>query len=90
MKFSTVDQVDAWTEVAQALGYTVRYDHFGGVGGGVCEFGGSRVLFLDVSLSSVEQLEQLEKSIGADPLIGTVELPEAIAKKVQSSAKRAA
>jgi hypothetical protein len=77
-KFSTIDQIDAWTEVASQLGYTIRYDHFGGTGGGLCEFGSTRALFMDVSLSSLEQLERLEQTIGLDPLIGQIELPESI------------
>ena len=34
---STIEQIDQLVEIAQQLGYRVRYDYFGGTGGGVCE-----------------------------------------------------
>jgi hypothetical protein len=71
-KKSTLEQVESWLEVASQLGYRVRYDHFGGTGGGVCEFGGQKWIFMDVSLSAFEHLAQLEEAIPLDPLYGTL------------------
>ncbi len=65
-KFGTLDQVDAWLETAKRLGYRIRYDHFGGNGGGVCEFGGQKWVFIDVALSAIEQLEMLETELPKD------------------------
>ena len=68
-----LEQVESWLETARHLGYRVRYDHFGGTGGGVCEFGGQKWIFMDVSLASCEQLALLEESIPKDPLYGISE-----------------
>ncbi|QEG21531.1 hypothetical protein [Mariniblastus fucicola] len=68
----TLYQVESWLEVAQQLGYRVRYDHFGGTGGGVCEYGGQKWIFMDVSLSAYEQLEMLEEIIPRDSLYASL------------------
>lgn len=65
-KPGTLDQVELWLETARNLGYRIRYDHFGGNGGGVCEFGGQKWVFMDVALSAIEQLEMLETEIPKD------------------------
>ena len=62
----TLERVETWLERARRLGYQIRYDHFGGSGGGVCEFSGQKWVFLDVSLSAIEQLEMLEEEIPKD------------------------
>ena len=72
-KPSTLEQVESWLETASQLGYRVRYDHFGAGGGGVCEFGGQKWIFLDVTLSAFEHLELLEQAIPQDPLYGTLQ-----------------
>jgi hypothetical protein len=74
-KLSTLEQVESWLEIASQLGYRVRYDQFGGTGGGVCEFGGQKWIFMDVSLSAFEHLAQLEEAIPQDPLYGTLRQP---------------
>jgi hypothetical protein len=65
---NTVAQIDHWIEVARSLNYEVRYDYFGGTGGGVCIVGGKKCLFIDLALSPIEQLELLRAAIGDDPL----------------------
>ena len=72
-KPGTIEQVESWLEIAQQLGYRVRYDHFGGTGGGVCEFGGQKWIFMDVSQASCEHLALLEEAIPNDPLYGTLD-----------------
>lgn len=67
-----IEQVESWLEIAQKLGYRVRYDHFGDGGGGVCEFGGQKWIFMDVSQASCEHLTLLEDAIPNDPLYGTL------------------
>ena len=67
-----LEQVETWLETARQLGYQVRYDNFGGAGGGVCEFGGQKWIFMDVSQASCEHLAILEESIPNDPLYFTL------------------
>ena len=75
---SIVEQIEAWSQVAERIGMKIRYDHFSG-GGGVCEFAGQRWLFVNVTLSAVEQLELLQDSLRDEPLLATMELPASIA-----------
>ena len=73
---STIEQIDQLVEIAQQLGYRVRYDYFGGTGGGVCEFSGNKWLFLDLALTSAEQLEQLLSALANEPLLSTVSIDD--------------
>lgn len=68
---STIENIDRLTTIAEQLGYQVRYDYFGGTGGGTCEFGGKKILFMDLALTSAEQLERLETTLANDPLYAT-------------------
>jgi len=85
---STIEQIDQLVEVAQQLGYRVRYDYFGGTGGGVCEFSGNKWLFLDLALTSAEQLEQLLSSLANEPLLSTVQIDDRM--KQELATKRVA
>lgn len=69
---STITELEQLIAVAEQAGYRTRYDYFGGTGGGICEFGGNRWLFLDLALNSHEQLEQVRQALATDP---TLELP---------------
>ena len=79
---STIEQLDQLVEIAQQLGYRVRYDYFGGTGGGVCEFSGNKWLFLDLALTSAEQLEQLQAALANEPLLSTVEMDERLKQEL--------
>ncbi|MEL7498942.1 MAG: hypothetical protein AAFN77_15145 [Planctomycetota bacterium] len=58
---SAIEQIEQLTRVAEGSGYRIRHEYFGGTGGGVCEFGGKKFLFLDLALSSLEQLALLQQ-----------------------------
>lgn len=62
----TLERVESLLEFARESGYRVRHDHFDGTGGGVCTFAGQKWIFMDVSLSAAEQLQQLEELLPAD------------------------
>ena len=64
---STVEQMDVLIELANDMGYEVRHEVLGGAGGGRCEIGGRKILFVDLSLGTIEQLEACSKSLSADP-----------------------
>jgi hypothetical protein len=72
---STIEKIDQWMTIAQRLGYQVRYDYFGGTGGGICQYNGKKILFVDLALTSIEQLEQIRKELACDPLLFSIELP---------------
>lgn len=71
-----VHMLDQWLNIARRLGYQVRYDYFGGTGGGACQYGAKKYLFIDLALSPQEQLEQLVRTLKRDPLLETVELSQ--------------
>ena len=62
-----VHQLEHLIALAENMGYRIRYENFGGGGGGRCEFGGQRYLFVDLSLNSIEQLEQVRTALSQDP-----------------------
>jgi hypothetical protein len=54
----TVELLEEALQLAAALGINVRQDWLSG-SGGACEIKGKRWLFVDLSLSHVEQLDQV-------------------------------
>ena len=67
---SIITQLEQSIESARQLGYDVRFDWFGGTGGGICQVNGKKVLFIDLALSPVEQLERVRLALGSDPSTG--------------------
>lgn len=67
-----LEQINQLTQRATNAGYQIRYEHFGGSGGGICEFGGKKVLFLDLALSAMEQLEMLKTTLSKEGLVTLV------------------
>ncbi len=59
----TVQTMEHLQELAQQAGYIVRHEWLGGA----CEFAGRKWIFVDLSLSVVEQLEQLADALRSDP-----------------------
>jgi hypothetical protein len=71
---SVLEQLDLLIETSRQLGYRVRYDYFGGTGGGFCQFNGGKWLFIDLALSAHEQVEHLHRELAGEPgLIDPVE-----------------
>lgn len=63
----TVELLERAIAAAQRLGYGVRHEYLAGTGGGCCEFGGRKWLFIDLTLSTEEQLEQVVDALRDDP-----------------------
>ena len=76
----TVEILDEAIQVAERLGYQVRQEWLGGTGGGACEFGGRRWIFVDLALNALEQLEQIADALRQDPALYTVAVSPAMAK----------
>ncbi len=55
----TVAVLEEALGLAQRMGYEVRTESLGGVGGGGCEIRGRKCLFLDLDLGPRDQLEQV-------------------------------
>jgi hypothetical protein len=75
----TVDQLENVMAVAEALGYRVRQEWLDGSGGGVCEIAGKKTMFVDLALSTAEQLDQAIDDIREDPAIHTLQISPIIA-----------
>ncbi len=58
----TVELLDEALKIAHQLGFVVRQDWLSG-SGGACEIKGSRWLFVDLSLTPLEQLDQVLAAI---------------------------
>jgi hypothetical protein len=68
----TVEMLERLKELAEAAGYAVRHEWLGGVGGGACEFAGRKWIFVDLSLSVIEQLDQVAAALRGDPVVATL------------------
>ena len=71
----TVDLYEIAKQLAESLGYEVREENLGGVGGGACEVAGRKCLFVDVTLGVVERLDQVTDVLQADPAIYVATVP---------------
>jgi len=74
----TVELYDAMKSFAETLGYQVREENLGGIGGGPCEVAGRKCLFVDITLSSIERLDEVVRGIASDPMIHTANPPREI------------
>ncbi len=75
----TVELLALAVRVATEAGYQIREDWFGGTGGGACEFGGQKWIFLDLSLNPREQLAQIRAGLD-EPLLAEIPLPAPLAQ----------
>jgi len=64
----TVELIEEAVALARSAGYQIRQEWLEG-SGGACEIAGRRWLFLDLSLSRSEQLEQLVEALQQHPTI---------------------
>lgn len=74
----TVEVLDRALTVAESLGYRVRHEWLGGSGGGACEFGGRKWIFVDLALTVTEQLDQVLEALRSEPAIHTATMPAEI------------
>lgn len=65
----TIERLERLKEVAERAGYTIRQEWLGGVAGGACHFAGRKWIFIDLSLSVVEQFEQVAAALDDDPVV---------------------
>tara|TARA_B100000809_G_scaffold151751_2_gene149092 strand:- start:172 stop:468 length:297 start_codon:yes stop_codon:yes gene_type:complete len=79
-ELNTVEILHQATEMARIMGYEIREEWLGGTGGGGCEFGGKKWIFLDVADNPMEQLESVADILCQDPAIHLIELPAPLRK----------
>jgi hypothetical protein len=71
----SVEMIECAIDLAKRLGYEIRQDWLGGANGGGCELRGTKWLFLDLSLSPEERLEQLADALADDPRVADAHVP---------------
>jgi hypothetical protein len=76
----TVEMLERLKELAEQAGYTIRHEWLGGSGGGKCEFAGRKWIFVDLSLSVVEQLDQVAAALKDDPAVWLLDLPVSVTR----------
>ncbi|ADB17539.1 hypothetical protein Psta_2874 [Pirellula staleyi DSM 6068] len=86
----TVELLERAIALAERMGYTVRHEWLGGAGGGMCEFGGRRYLFLDQALTMVEQLELVTSTLQNDPTLDATSAPPRVKELLGLARPRAA
>lgn len=84
----TIERLERLKEVAERAGYTVRQEWLGGVAGGACQFAGRKWIFLDLSLSVIEQMEQMAEALQSDPTVAGLSV--AISARTRVPMRRAA
>jgi len=78
----TIERLERLKEVAECAGYTVRQEWLGGVAGGACQFAGRKWIFIDLSLTAVEQLEQVAEALQDDPVVATMTIPRGTVNRI--------
>ena len=58
-----VEKMERLLAEAEQRGFIVRLEWLGGRGGGACEIKGRQHLFVDLALSTAEQLAQIEAAL---------------------------
>jgi hypothetical protein len=71
----TVETLERLKGMAEDAGFTVRHEWLGGVAGGACQFAGRKWIFVDLSLSVVEQLDQMTEALRDDPAARLASVP---------------
>jgi hypothetical protein len=61
-----VERLERLLGEAVQRGYIVRQEWLGGRGGGTCEIAGRKHLFVDLALSTGEQLAQIAEALAMD------------------------
>lgn len=71
----SVELMEQAVALAERLGWRIRHEYLGEVGGGACEIGGTRWIFIDLALTPIEQFDQVIAALQADAAIYTVKVP---------------
>lgn len=69
-----VEQLEQCLSIAHQIGYDVRHEWLDGDGGGACEFGGKKWLFVDLAKTPAEQLDQVIEAMHGEPALVDVDL----------------
>ncbi len=85
----TVELLDEAIRLAQGLGYRLRQESLGGVGG-ACEIRGEKWLFLDLDAGPQEQLDCVLGALAREPSLGARTISAPLARAISCAASRSA
>lgn len=68
---SAVEEFESLIKKFEEAGYRIRYDYFGGTGGGICQIGAANWLFIDLALSVTERLDFVRSQMESESLFNT-------------------
>ena len=75
---NTVELLDAALDLAGRANYQVRQEWLGGNGGGGCMLKGRRILFIDLALGPMEQLEHVLDALRHDAEAAQLPMPHGL------------
>lgn len=58
---NTLETLERKLAEVRRLGYEVHYDWFGGTGGGACQLGNRKCLFLDLAAGPIDHLDKVDE-----------------------------
>ena len=71
----TVELLEAAIALAEQVGYRVRQEWLDGSGGGDCEIRGRKLVFLDLAVGPLDQLELLVEVLRREPAVVSAPMP---------------
>jgi hypothetical protein len=81
---NTVELVEQALALAERCGFLVRQDWLGGGASGTCELRGKKWIFLDLSLSPIEQLDIIAAALEGEDVPARMAVPPDIAHLLAS------
>jgi hypothetical protein len=79
----TVDLLAEALQTVKGRGYEVRVELLDDAGGGVCEFGGKKLLFLDAAHAPLEQLHAVLEVLRQEMRRSALRVTPALAKLLE-------
>ena len=71
-----VEQLEQCLDLARQVGYGIRHEWLDGSGGGACEIGGKKWIFVDLAQTPAEQLDQVVEAIHGEPALAKIGVPD--------------
>ncbi|HUT08883.1 MAG TPA: hypothetical protein VMY42_00160 [Thermoguttaceae bacterium] len=79
----TIELLEQALDLAARLGYQIRQEWLDGVAGGGCVLGGRKVLFLDLALGPIDQLEAVLETLRREPQAHSLPMPHQLRKLLE-------
>ena len=71
----TVELLEHAVDLVGRLGYEIRHEWLDGVPGGAIELGGRKIVFLDLAIGPIDQLDQVLDALRREPQAAELPMP---------------